>query len=104
MRIPGIEEKVEFLRQPENYPTPTGRVDPKETHMSWVSLTDRHAYKLKKPVRYAFLDYSTLEARRRTCEEEVRLNRRLAGDVYCGITPLTLNGVGKLRLGRRDLD
>ena len=99
MRIPGIEEKVEFLRRPENYPAPTGRVDSKETHMSWVFLTDRHAYKLKKPVRYAFLDYSTLEARRRTCEVEVRLNRRLAGEVYCGITPLTLSDVGELRLG-----
>lgn len=66
--------------------------------MSWVFLTEEHAYKLKKPVRYDFLDYSTVEARRRTCEEEVRLNRRLANGVYCGIVPLTW-GDGELRLG-----
>lgn len=66
--------------------------------MSWVFLTDIHAYKLKKPVRYEFLDYSTLEARRRTCEEEVRLNRRLAADVYCGIVPLTLTAQSNLQL------
>ena len=65
------------------------RVDAVETHMSWVFLADGWAYKLKKPVRYQFLDFSTPEARRLDCEEEVRLNRRLAPDVYIGIVPLT---------------
>lgn len=99
MRVPQIEEKVDFLRRADVYPEPTGRVDVKETHMSWVFLTDNHAYKLKKPVRSAFLDYSTPEARRRTCEAEVKLNRRLAANVYCGIVPLTLTVGGAMRLG-----
>lgn len=69
--------------------------------MSWVFLTDRHAYKLKKPVRLEFLDFSTLEARERDCREEVRLNRRLAPETYLGVVPLTISGAGRLRLGGR---
>ncbi|MBK8740827.1 MAG: hypothetical protein IPM02_15450 [Betaproteobacteria bacterium] len=69
-----------------------------ETHMSWVYLTDRHAYKLKKPVRYDYLDFSTLEARRQSCEDEIRLNRRLAPDVYLAAIPLTVDAEGGLRL------
>jgi len=53
-----------------------------ETHISWVLLTDSLAYKLKKPVRLPFLDFMTLPARRRFCEEELRLNRRLASSLY----------------------
>ena len=66
--------------------------------MSWVFLTDYHAYKLKKPVRYSFLDFSTLEARRRDCEEELRLNRRLAGDVYIDTIALAVDAQGSLHL------
>jgi len=73
-----------------------------ETHISWVFLTDRFAYKLKKPVRFEFLDFSTLELREAACREEVRLNRRLAPHVYLGVTPihqrngrLRINGEGK---------
>ncbi|HEX5082326.1 MAG TPA: hypothetical protein VFY40_09780 [Blastocatellia bacterium] len=66
--------------------------------MSWVFLTDKHAWKLKKPVRRDFLDFSTLEARRRDCEEELRLNRRLAADVYYDTAPLTVDSQGDMRL------
>jgi hypothetical protein len=52
--------KVVFLSRPESYPTTPRRVEVVETHMSWVFLTDCHAYKLKKPVRYDYLDFSTL--------------------------------------------
>ncbi|MCI0337758.1 MAG: hypothetical protein L0226_09285 [Acidobacteria bacterium] len=97
MSLPGIEEKVEYLSKPEIYPIPTKHVESKETHMSWVFLTDTHAYKLKKPVRYDFLDFSTLEARRQDCEEEIRLNRRLAPDVYLGTVPLTIGPQGEVR-------
>jgi len=93
-----IEEKVAFLRQPEVYPDRPKRVEVIETHMSWVFLTDRLAYKLKKPVRYDFLDFSTLEARHENCEQEVCLNRRLAGDVYLGTVPLTIEGDSGLKL------
>ena len=94
-----IEAKVGLLRRPATYPDAPAHVDVVETHMSWVFLTDRYAYKMKKPVRYDFLDFSTLALRRRDCEEEVRLNRRLAPDVYLGTVPLTRDASGNLHLG-----
>ena len=60
-----------------------------ETHISWVLLLPQLAYKLKKPVRLPFLDYSTAERRRHFCEEEVRLNRRLAPSLYLGVSCVT---------------
>ena len=72
-----------------------------ETHISWVLLTDALAYKLKKPVRLPFLDFMTLAARRRFCEEELRLNRRLAPALYLDVVDVcdspegpTFGGVG----------
>jgi aminoglycoside phosphotransferase family enzyme len=94
-----LGEKVAFLRRPEAYPEPTRQVETVETHMSWVFLTDAHAYKLKKPVRYPFLDYSTLDRRHHMCGEEVRLNRRLAPWVYLGLVPLMRDDGGRLALG-----
>jgi aminoglycoside phosphotransferase family enzyme/predicted kinase len=60
-----------------------------ETHISWVLLGADTAYKIKKPVHLPFVDYSTLAARRHFCEEEVRLNRRLAPGLYLGVTDIT---------------
>jgi aminoglycoside phosphotransferase family enzyme len=91
-----LAEKVASLQRAECYPEPTARVEAIETHMSWVFLTDRHAYKLKKPVRHAFLDFSTREARKSHCQEELRLNRRLAPDVYLDVAALTADGSGRL--------
>lgn len=96
---PALEAKVAFLRQPASYPEPAYRVEALETHMSWVFLTDGHAYKLKKPVRNELLDFGSADARRHYCEEEVRLNRRLAADVYLGIVPLAIDACGHLHLG-----
>lgn len=59
-----------------------------ETHISWVVLTDHYAFKIKKPVQYTFLDFSTLAKRACYCESEVRLNRRLAPHVYLGVLPI----------------
>lgn len=84
-----IKDKVAALRLPGTYPEHTTAIEVVETHMSWVFMTERHVYKLKKPVRYPFLDFSTLAARERDCREEVRLNRRLAPDVYLGVVSLT---------------
>ncbi|MDP3895287.1 MAG: hypothetical protein Q8Q62_01285 [Mesorhizobium sp.] len=67
--------------------------------MSWVFLTDTRVYKMKKPVRFAFLDFSTIARRRFFCEEEVRLNRRLAGRTYRQIVPLRRDKAGRLSLG-----
>lgn len=91
---PGVDAKVAFLSQPASYPEPTTRVDTIETHMSWVFLTDRHAYKLKKPVRNSQFDFRSVAARRLHCAEEVRLNRRFASDVYLGAVPMT-QGAGR---------
>lgn len=72
-----------------------------ETHISYVFLTGRRAYKLKKAVVLPFLDYGTPERRRRLCEEEVRLNRRLAPGIYHGVVGLVRDGDG-FRLGDAD--
>jgi aminoglycoside phosphotransferase family enzyme len=84
-----LARQVAFLRRPQSYPEPTATVEVRETHMSWVFLTDRYAYKLKKPVRRTFLDFSTLERRRANSDAEVRLNGRLAPGVYLGVVPVT---------------
>ncbi len=93
-----LDTKVAKLKQIATYPDNPSSVNVVETHMSWVFLTDRHAYKLKKPVRYDFLDYSTLQARRRNCDNELRLNRRLAPDVYLAVVPLSVDPTGELVL------
>jgi aminoglycoside phosphotransferase family enzyme len=97
-RAIALREKVAHLSRPESYPEKPAAVEVVQTHMSVVFLTERHAWKLKKPVRHDFLDFSTLEARRADCEEELRLNRRLAGDVYLEVVPLTVTPQGVLRL------
>jgi aminoglycoside phosphotransferase family enzyme len=97
--LTALEARLAFLGRPDAYPEGTSRVAAVETHMSWVFLTDTHAYKLKKPVRYDYLDFSTTEARRFDCEEELRLNRRLAPEVYLGVVPLMRDAAGHLRLG-----
>jgi aminoglycoside phosphotransferase family enzyme len=96
---PGLAAKVAFLRRPEVYPHAAGPVEAVETHMSWVFLAGERAYKLKKPVRYRHVDFGTLERRRRACEDEVRLNRRLAPDVYLGTVALRHGAGGELALG-----
>ena len=97
--VPDQEARIAFLRQPQTYPEKPARVETIETHMSWVFLTPQHAFKLKKPVRYDYLDFSTLAARRKSCEEERRLNRRLAPGVYLDVIPLVLGSDGAMHLG-----
>ena len=95
---PELEQKVAALCRPETYPERPSRVEVVETHMSFVFLTPTHAYKLKKPVRYDFLDFSRLELRSHNCNEEMRLNRRLAPGVYLAVLPLARTASGRLRL------
>jgi aminoglycoside phosphotransferase family enzyme/predicted kinase len=86
---------LEDLRRPEAYPAPRpSSVTQLTTHISWVFLTDRDVWKLKRPVNYGFVDYTTLERRQRSCEDEIRLNRRLALDVYHGVVPVRLGPRG----------
>jgi aminoglycoside phosphotransferase family enzyme len=94
-----LDQKLQFLLRPESYPDSTLQVETVETHMSWVFLTDSYAYKLKKPVQYAFLDFSSVEARRWDAEEEIRLNSRLAPHIYLGVVPLTRETAGTLKIG-----
>lgn len=69
--------------------TPPAAVELLETHISWVLLAGNYAYKIKKPVDFGFLDFSTLERRRHFCFEELRLNRRLAPDLYLDVVAIT---------------
>ena len=73
------------LQRPECYSHPARSIRVLETHISWVLLTGEYAYKIKKPVDLGFVDFSTLEKRRHYCEEEVRLNRRLAPELYLDV-------------------
>ena len=92
-----LAAKVDFLSRPDAYdPRPAGVVR-RETHMSWVFLAGNEVYKLKKPVRFPYLDFSTLARREAACRAELRLNRRLAPDVYLGVLPL-VERAGKLSI------
>ncbi|MFN6338998.1 MAG: AAA family ATPase [Cyanobacteriota bacterium] len=73
---------IAALLKPQAYPHPTEGIHLMETHISWVLLTGPYAYKIKKPVNLGFADFSTLELRRHFCQEELRLNRRLAPQLY----------------------
>jgi aminoglycoside phosphotransferase family enzyme/predicted kinase len=70
-----------------------------ETHISWVLLGEREVWKVKKPVDLGFLDFTSVEKRRRFCEAEVRLNRRLAPDVYLDTVPVCRDPSGRLEIG-----
>jgi aminoglycoside phosphotransferase family enzyme len=87
---PTLADKVAFLSQPGAYGGRTGKVIRRETHMSWVFFADDRVFKLKKPVRFAYLDFSTLGLREAACYAEVTLNRRLAREVYLKAVPLVL--------------
>ncbi len=93
-----IDELIRELRRSDAYPVPPTRVEVVQTHASVVFLTSTHAWKIKKPVDFGFLDYSTLELRQHWCREEVRVNRRLAPTVYLGVVPVT-RAPGGLRFG-----
>jgi aminoglycoside phosphotransferase family enzyme len=91
---PALDAKVAYLSRPDAYPMPPSSVVVRETHMSWVFLAGDRVYKLKKPVRFPYLDFSTMERREQACRAELRLNRRLAPDIYLGVLPLTDSGRG----------
>jgi uncharacterized protein len=91
-QAPELDTVLRFLRSSAAHASHAGaqsRVDVIETHMSWVFFVGAHVLKLKKPVRYPFLDFSTLAAREACCREEVRLNVRLAPGVYLGLMAVT---------------
>jgi len=95
---PSLADKIEFLMRGDSYSPPARTVVRHETHMSEVFLVDGSAYKLKKPVRFPYLDFSTLARREAACRAELRLNRRLAPDVYREVVPL-VNSPSGLAIG-----
>jgi len=85
------------LSEPGCYPHPAGAIELIETHISWVFLAGDYAYKIKKPVDLGFLDFTSLAARRFYCEEELRLNRRTAPELYLEVVPIVAEA-GSLRV------
>ncbi len=80
---------IQALCKPDAYPHKTDEIRLVETHISWVLLTGQTVYKIKKPLQFAFLDFSSLAQRLFFCREELRLNRRFAPDLYLDIVPIT---------------
>ena len=95
---PSLDAEVAFLSRPGNHPEGTPGVDTVETHLSFVFLTERHAWKLKKPVCTRHVDLRDADARLWNCIEETRLNRRLSTGVYLGVAPLFVDERGALSL------
>jgi len=99
--VVGVEDVRAALARPGLYPGRSEGVEVRETHISWVFVVGDRAYKLKKPVVLPFLDYGTPVRRREMCQEEVRLNRRLAPDLYLGVRSVVA-GAGGLELAAED--
>jgi aminoglycoside phosphotransferase family enzyme/predicted kinase len=89
--LPGL---IETLLEPGAYPERPEKVTLVQTHISYLFFTPTHVYKVKKPVDFGFLDFSTLEKRLHFCREEVRLNRRLAPGVYLDVVSITSDKEG----------
>jgi aminoglycoside phosphotransferase family enzyme len=85
-------DMIESLQDPASFPDKTENISVVQTHISVVFIADRFVYKVKKPVDFGFLDFSTLEKRRYYCHEEVRLNRRLARGIYLDVLPVRFDG------------
>jgi uncharacterized protein len=85
---------LSLLEEPATYPQASGSITVKQTHISVVVLMGEVVYKLRKPVRTPFLDFTTLEQRLEDCHREVKLNRRLAAEVYLGVVPVVRTGAG----------
>jgi len=94
---------IQKLQNPNLYPHPVKNFKVLETHLSWVILTGSYAYKIKKPVNFGFVNFSTLEKRHFYCEKEIELNQAFAKELYIGVIPITntetqptLNGEGPI--------
>jgi len=88
---------VEALMKPEAYDELPGSIELCQTHISFVFLTKKFVYKVKKAVNFGFLDFSTLEKRRFFCEKELTLNRRLCEDLYLEVVPINKSDVIRIK-------
>jgi len=96
------KEIVDALRKPSAYEYNSGKIKLIQTHISFVFLTDKFVYKVKKAVNFGFLDFGSLEKRKKFCEKELEINRKLCEDMYLKVVPITkselikINGKGKI--------
>ncbi|MEM7815653.1 MAG: hypothetical protein QXN71_00865 [Candidatus Aenigmatarchaeota archaeon] len=93
-----MPEVFKALLNPDAYPEKPEKINLIQTHISWIFLTGKYAYKVKKPVNFGFLDFSTLRKRKLYCEREIYLNRMLSPDVYLDVVPIRESG-GKIKIG-----
>ncbi len=96
---PDHADVVAFLKSPDAYPRPPETVDVVETHAALIFLAGDEAYKIKKPVKLPYLDFSTLERRKAACETELAINRPHAPMIYLDLVPICRSGTGELALG-----
>ena len=89
---------VEAMQKPDFYPHRPANVEFIQTHISYVFIAGDYVYKVKKPLKFDFLDFTTLEKRKFFCEEELKLNRRLAPDTYLDVVSLSRNEAGDITL------
>ena len=94
---------IKFMLNPDTYPFKPEKVDMLQTHISYLFIAGEYVYKIKKPVNFGFIDYSTLEKRKFYCGQEIRLNSRLSPEIYLGISHIvsdkgifSLNGKGEI--------
>lgn len=85
-------DQIKLLLSPAAFSHPVENIQLIETHISWIILTGSYAYKIKKPVDLGFLDFTDIEKRKHYCDEELRLNRRTASDIYRAVVPIALKG------------
>ena len=83
-----LPELIQALLDPEAYPSPIREIELMQTQMSFVFISNKYVYKVKKPVNLGYLDYTTLDKRRFFCQREVELNQRLCPDAYLGVVPI----------------
>jgi hypothetical protein len=93
-----FKEVIEAMMNPGTYDEKVERVRTVQTYHSYIFLTEKYAYKIKKPVRYPYFDFTTLQKRKETLEKEVELNKRISGGIYLGVLPVNESG-GKIKIG-----
>lgn len=98
-----MSSMIEDLMHSSAYPKDPGNVTLAQTHISNVFIGDEFVYKIKKPVNFGFLDFSTLEKRKYYCKNEVELNSRFSKDVYLGVYPVTFDGTRYSIDGKGDI-
>jgi len=90
---------IQAMQKPEFYPDRPRAVELIQTHISYIFIAGEYVYKIKKPVDFGFLDFTTLDKRYYYCRKELELNRRLASNVYLEIIPISLNDSGNFVAG-----